>query len=438
MKGRSFGATGGATCLGLSLILALGHSLLAQSPRAPLGEVAWREDLKFFVAHFGAPGVTIRYGIATRGQKDFEKLYPPVTFDAAVKALDADLGRLSDEEITLRLMRIVASGNVGHTKVNMPPNLGFFQRLPITIFWYADGPAVIGAAQEYSSAVGARLLKIGTMTPEEALAAVAPYISHENDIWLHLMAPGYLVTRAMVEHLGLLGPDRRVELTLQKPGDEPFKLAVALDDPRVVTLAMTDVLRVPTPLYRSQPGSYYWYRYLGDSQTFYIQYNRCQNDPKLPFADFVRAAMTEADAKAAAHMVRRVVVDLRLNGGGDSRVLAPLKKALASRAKSLGPLYVLIGGGTFSSALIAAIDLHDDLHATLVGSPTGEKPNSYGEVNTFTLPNSKLVVAFSTKYFRLAKEGDPPELDPGISASATFADALAGRDGALEAAIAAR
>jgi hypothetical protein len=87
---------------------------------------------------------------------------------------------------------------------------------------------------------------------------------------------------------------------------------------------------------------------------------------------------------------------------------------------------------------MAAIEIHDDLHATLVGSPTGEKPNSYGEINTFTLPNSKLVVTFSTKYFRLVKEGDPPELDPGISAPPTLADALAGHDAALEAAIAAR
>jgi hypothetical protein len=426
------------TSLGLGLILAFGHPLFAQSPPAPLGEAAWREDLKFFIAHFGASGIAIRGGIATRGEKDFEKLYPPATFDAAMKALDADLGRLSDEEITLRLMRIVASGNVGHTTLNQPSNFGFFRRLPISIFWYSDGPAVIAASQEYSSAVGARLLKIGSKTPEEALTAVAPYISHENDIWLRLMAPGYLITKAMLDHLGLLGTDGRVELTLQKPGGEPFKLAVALNDPRVKQSTLAEVLHAPTPMYRSQPNSFYWYRYLDDSQTLYIQYNRCENDPKHPFLDFVRAAMEEADAKAAAHMVRRVVVDLRLNGGGDSRVLAPLKKALASRAKSMGPLYVLIGGGTFSSALIAAIELHDDLHATLVGSPTGEKPNSYGEIRTFTLPNSKLTVTFSTKYFRLAKAGDPPELDPGISAPPTLADALTGRDAALEAAIAAR
>ena len=200
---------------------------------------------------------------------------------------------------------------------------------------------------------------------------------------------------------------------------------------------LADVLQAGTPLYLSQPGSYYWFRYLADSQTFYIQYNRCANDPKLPFSDFVRKAMMDADAHAATHTVRRVIVDLRLNGGGDSSVIGPLKKALASRAKTLGPVYALIGAATFSSGLMAAVDLRDDLHATLVGSAPGEKLNSYGEVMTFTLPNSKLVVQYSTKYFRLAKAGGPADLNPDIAAPPTLADALTGRDAALEAATAA-
>ena len=47
-------------------------------------------------------------------------------------------------------------------------------------------------------------------------------------------------------------------------------------------------------------------------------------------------------------------------------------------------------------------------------SPDGEKLNSYGEANTFTLPNSKLLVMFSTKYFRMVNDGDPPELEANI------------------------
>ena len=79
--------------------------------------------------------------------------------------------------------------------------------------------------------------------------------------------------------------------------------------------------------------------------------------------------------------------------------------------------------------------LRQTLHATLVGEPTGGTPSTYGEVKTLTLPNSKLVVQYTTKHFT-SKEGAVPALLPDLSAPETLADALAGRDPAFEAVIA--
>jgi hypothetical protein len=407
---------------------------LAQPPPTPLGAGAWREDLQFFQSKFGASGFRIAGGVATRGQKDLEKLYP--NFKADVSALAEAASGLSDQEMVLCLMRLIASGGVAHTTLNMPLSFGFFRRLPIALLWLEDGLAVTEAAEEYSNTIGARVIRIGSMTPEEALAAVAPYVSYENEVGLRAMAPEYLVKLAVLNHLKLTGPDGRVSLTFEKPGGEPFTLALPIDDPRKPRLGFREALHIPTPLFLSNPKLYYWYRYLPDSQTFYIQYNRCANDPKLPFENFVRNAMVELDSKTAEHKVKRVVLDLRLNGGGSSRVIAPLKNALASRSKAIGAPYVLIGAFTFSSAVMAALDFRDDLHATLVGSSPGEYVNSYGEIDTITLPNSKLAVTFSTKYFHLAKEADGKDLKPSIPVPSTLTDALAGRDAALEAATA--
>ena len=404
----------------------------AQIPTASLGKAEWEADLKFFAEKFSASGIQLTRGIASRGEKDLSKLYP--NFKADLDALDADLPHLSNSEIVLRLMRIVASANVVHNTVYMPTAMGFFRRLPVSLFWFSDGLAVSEASKDYADIIGARVLRIGMMTPDEALAAVAPYISHENQAGLRTFAPDLLVRRAMLEHLNLLDANGRVPFTLQKPGGEPFVVAVSEDDPRVPRLDLATALHIAKPLFAEQPRSYYWYRYLADTRTFYIQYNRCQNEPKHPFGDFVRAAMEDADAKAADHLVSRVVIDLRLNGGGDSRVVHPLKMALSRRAKTLGPVYVLIGPYTFSSAEMAAIEFHDDLHATLVGSPTGERPNGYGDINFIKLPNSKLTISFSTKFFRLMKD-DPPELAPDMLVPSTLTDVLNGRDAVLEAAI---
>src|SRR5215469_17624448 len=109
-------------------------SLFAQTPPTPLGAAAWREDLKVFRSKFGASGIRIAGGIATKGQKDLDKLYP--SFQSDVAALEEAAGGLSDQEMALRLMRLVASGGVAHTTVNMPLNLGFYRRLPIRLVWF--------------------------------------------------------------------------------------------------------------------------------------------------------------------------------------------------------------------------------------------------------------------------------------------------------------
>ena len=179
---------------------------------------------------------------------------------------------------------------------------------------------------------------------------------------------------------------RGVLLTLEKPGGAPFTITVAPADPRVKTEAVAEGLHVAPPLFLSRPGEYYWYQYLSDSQTLYIQYNACANDPKLSFSGFAKQTLTEADA----HPVKRVVIDLRQNGGGDSRVIGPLKSGLAARLQAIGHVYVLIGPLTFSSAVDNASELRHSLHATLVGEQAGETPGGYGEVKFLTLPNSRL------------------------------------------------
>ena len=404
----------------------------AESPSGR--EAHWREDLQFLESKFSAKGYTVDMsrGVSTRGQKDFEKLYP--TFTSDIAALEAEISKLSDAEIVLRLMKLVASANVAHNVVQTPIGLGFFSRLPITFTWYADGLAVMGAASGYEKALGTRVLKIGGKTPEEILAALTPYVAHENDIWVRESSTQLLRARAMLDHLGVTDSEGRVVFTLEKPGDEPFTLTVPTGDPRLTIGTTDEVLHLPTPLFRTHPRSFYWHQYLDDSGTLFIQYNVCANDPKSPFADFARAVLADADSKS----VKRVVIDLRWNGGGDSRVIRPLKSGLAGRLGKLGSIYVLIGARTFSSGADNAMELRDALHAKLVGEPTGAKPSSYGEVKYVTLPNSKLKVQFTSKWFGSESKSEPQTLVPDVPAPRSLADALAGRDPALEAALAAK
>jgi|LakMenEpi03Aug12_release.lakeMendotaPanAssembly.Ray.scaffolds.fasta_scaffold166302_2 hypothetical protein len=98
-----------------------------------------------------------------------------------------------------------------------------------------------------------------------------------------------------------------------------------------------------------------------------------------------------------------------------------------------GPAWLLIGAGTFSSAMMLADAARTfDLMWT-VGEPTGGLPNTLGEIGFTQLPNSGLTVWFCKKMFVRAS-GDESDLGPVVPHVAVAP--VDGRDAALERAVA--
>lgn len=108
-------------------------------------------------------------------------------------------------------------------------------------------------------------------------------------------------------------------------------------------------------------------------------------------------------------------------------------KEVAARhaAGRIGRCFVITGRATFSSGALDALDFRRATAALVAGEPMGNKPNRFGQLNSFALPNSGLNVWYSTKKFILVP-GDPPILEPDLPAEATWDDYLAGRDPVLE------
>ena len=100
-----------------------------------------------------------------------------------------------------------------------------FRPLPVTFHWFADGLTILSSTPEHTGALGTHVLKIGPLTAEQALAAVAPYISYENQNYLRVSSPSYLNKVALLREIGVVGESNTVTLTLAKPGGEPFTLA---------------------------------------------------------------------------------------------------------------------------------------------------------------------------------------------------------------------
>src|SRR5262245_41222124 len=81
--------------------------------------------------------------------------------------------------------------------------------------------------------------------------------------------------------------------------------------------------------------------------------------------------------------------------------------------------------------MVNAIDFRKETNAILVGEPIGERPNSYSANDEMTLPNSRLVVSYSTRYYKFLEE-DAPAVQPDKRIDPNWADFQAGRDPVME------
>ena len=150
----------------------------------------------------------------------------------------------------------------------------------------------------------------------------------------------------------------------------------------------------------------------------------------LPFQAFTDQVLGILDSRP----VDKLVFDLRHNGGGNSALARSLISGITTRlsVSRSGHLFVVVGRETFSSAILNTLEFMDRSHALLVGEATGGKPNHYGEVKFFLLPNSMIPIQYSTKYFASYPE-DLPSIYPDIDVQASFRDLLSCRDPVLEA-----
>ncbi|MBK8626894.1 MAG: hypothetical protein IPN86_15405 [Saprospiraceae bacterium] len=131
--------------------------------------------------------------------------------------------------------------------------------------------------------------------------------------------------------------------------------------------------------------------------------------------------------------IDKVVFDIRFNGGGNSsqgtEFVEKFAKVLEKKPKM--KIYVILGRNTFSSAILNAMDFKRITNATFIGEETSGKPNHFGEVKSFQLPNSGIRVDYSTKYFKRTDE-KVNTISPDIKLEPSFSDFDSGIDPAYE------
>ena len=200
-----------------------------------------------------------------------------------------------------------------------------------------------------------------------------------------------------------------------------------MNEEEIFAATILQVERRETPATAAR--GYYRTLDLGDG-AFFLQYNTCQEAEDLPMAEFVELT---SDALCAGQYTK-VILDLRYNTGGDSRIFEPMIEKLGELKEQQGfQVYVLIGRNTFSSAIINSIQAQEALDAVLVGEQTGGSVNGYGELQSFQLKNTPIQVYYSTKYFELIPGYEKDSLYPDQPVAQAYEDYVAGVDPEVQA-----
>jgi hypothetical protein len=382
----------------------------------------WRTDLQVIAAE-----------LPRRHANAFHSV-TPAAFEAAVAAAMEALPGLDQNSSYLALRRVVALVGDGHTSLQAPPH---WRPLPLAFRWFGDPAAapeslelrVTHVSDEYAAVLGTRVMEIGDATVHGAYQAImeliaqgeSPGSSRTASTWWLRMPPalaGVGIAPAADSIRFVFADDngqRREHWLRVAPAGTPLRRAAA-----------------GTPLPRTRPESPFWFTALpgdaGDSSAVLLVFDEYPSYWRMWRE--TRALLSAIDR----HDANAVIIDLRNNRGGDfNKVRRLLIPALQKRPRISGPdgLFVLIGPVTFSAAMTNAVDLRRELGATLVGEPTGARPNQYQEGRSFTLPNSGLSVSYSTRFYRF-QDDDTPGVLPDVHIAPRWEDWAAGRDPAFE------
>ena len=363
---------------------------------APLTrEAAWLEDVEAFSVGYKTNHIDLFYW------RD------EAFFDQQVEELKTQVGALTDDEIMVSLARIINSMQDGHSRVSSPP---LDRAFPLQVQLLEDDKVYVintaeGDFSNYSDCLYAEITAINGMPMEEIQDLIFPIIFGERyanaqRAWF----PDYFYPRLLTA-AGVPDQDGTFTFTFRNEAGESYEKII-----ETIPRGAEYQWSVEYPmLFTTNTGSN-WYEFWEDEALLYFAYNTCSDSDGT-----LKDTLEEILAILKQGQVETLIVDMRNNSGGNSGLISPFAKNLKLNPHYYENLYIVIGGNTFSSGALNAMQFAAETPAVLIGTPAGENPDDLGEVSVFSLPNSGLYCQFSTAIFvsgtKYYSTVDAPHLD---------------------------
>jgi hypothetical protein len=249
---------------------------------------------------------------------------------------------------------------------------------------------------------------------------VTPLVAHDNEWTIRARRPTFVVNASVLRGLGLVDDDRKATFHLHRANASTVDLELDAVSAREYWdgLASGDWHPAYGVSYLRRRNELRWVEHTADGRVVHVGYNVTLGD----VSGFAR----DVEALAASAGAGLVVLDLRLNGGGDNRTYEPLLTSM-QRLCDTTRVAVLTSRMTFSAAMQLVVELEQKTTATFVGEPTGGSPNQYGDAIVVELPNAGLNAHVATIAWQTAGASDDrvtrePDIPVVHQSKAYFAD----------------
>lgn len=363
-------------------------------------------------------------------------------WDKEIARISKSIPEMKDYQIIVALVQLMVRLGDGHTGLAAPrQGKSAFHRLPVVFYDFKDGLFIKTAHPDYASLVGQKVVRIGDLSTQDAMARIKTTAQRDNDQGGRWMSPRYLTRIEYLDALGISKGLESVELTLVDakgketratvkaipfPGNNPHDQEVIPDD-WIDMAPKTE----PLPMWRKEPNRYFTLDYLDDSKIVYANFRAVLDSQQETLADFANRAIEFAEEKKA----KALVIDVRTNNGGNNNLARPFLHAIArSSFNQAGKLFVITGRETFSACQNFCTWLDRQTAALFVGEPTGSRPNFIGEGNEIRLPYSGLMANASSRLWQDSYSEDKRAwIAPELTAELTSDDYRSNRDPALAA-----
>ena len=401
-------------------------------------EQGWLDDLDYLVKRLEI------------SHPDLYRNVSEETFKNAVESLRRKIPALNDIDVVFEIYKMLALIRDGHTLVWINPDNVLFTEylhfLPVVFYPFDDGLHITAIEREHENHVGRKILGIGSLPVDEVCKRVSTMISADNQ-WGELeQLTIYLRVVEVLRYFGATESENvvKIRLAAQGGGEETLELTASSLSAKPIMARFFDVFVAPDdsiatmnegaekarPLWLQGRSQNYWFQYLPETDSFYLQINVMRHKEDEDFNQFCERLFSALDQRQPA----RLIIDLRHNSGGN-HIEWPLVRGLIRRPfiDNPGRLFLVTGRTTYSAAQHLTTQIERYTEATLVGEPTSGKPNHDGSGDRFTLPNSGIGIRTSIQYYQ---DSDPydhrPMTKPHISIPLSSTDYAANRDPVLD------